>query len=397
MTINPVVTMPRLISIDAFRAIVMILMIFVNDLWTLVDIPGWLDHVSADADGMGLADVVFPAFLFIVGLSVPYAIESRRKKGDTNTTIFFHIVARTIALLIMGLFLVNSEGYADNAILSKDVWMILLVVAFFLIWMAYKKPELLVVKLLKAGGVLLLVILAALYKTESGNGITAMGVHWWGILGLIGWAYFIASCVYLFSAGKPMFQVLALVFFMFFSCASHLGWLVPIESIKKYVWIAGDGSMPAFSMAGIITSISYRNLSSSNKKFWIQMILFGVILIAFGLLTRPVWGISKIRATPSWTAICSGIGVLGFLVMVYISDIRKAVTWYGYVKSAGTSTLTCYLIPYIHYALIGLLGLSQVPDVLRTGVPGLLKSLIYALLIVSVAGLLQKRNIRLKI
>ncbi|MBN1998384.1 hypothetical protein JW935_12575, partial [candidate division KSB1 bacterium] len=27
----------------------------------------------------------------------------------------------------------------------------------------------------------------------------------------------------------------------------------------------------------------------------------------FGFLTRPVWGISKIRATPSWTAICAGI------------------------------------------------------------------------------------------
>ncbi|NRF38320.1 DUF5009 domain-containing protein [Pedobacter foliorum] len=397
MTINPVVPLRRLISIDAFRAIVMILMIFVNDLWTLIDIPGWLDHVSADADGMGLADVVFPAFLFIVGLSVPYAIESRRKKGDANTTIFFHIVARTIALLIMGLFLVNSEGYADDAILPKDVWMILLVIAFFLIWMAYKKPELLSVKLLKAGGVLMLAMLAALYKTESGNGITAMGIHWWGILGLIGWAYFIASCVYLFSAGKPILLVLALVFFMFFSCASNLGWLVPIESIKKYIWIAGDGSMPAFSMAGIVTSISYRNLSSASKKFWIQMVLFAGILIVFGLLTRPIWGISKIRATPSWTAICSGIGVLGFLVTVYISDIRKVVTWYNYVKSAGTSTLTCYLIPYIHYALIGLLGLSQLPDVLRTGVPGLFKSLIYALLIVFVTGLLEKRNIKLKI
>lgn len=397
MTANPGITLTRLISIDAFRAIVMILMIFVNDLWTLIDIPGWLEHVSADADGMGLADVVFPAFLFIVGLSVPYAIESRRKKGDTNTTIFFHIVARTIALLIMGLFLVNSEGYAKDAILPKDVWMILLVAAFFLIWMAYKNPESFTVKLLKTGGILMLAILAALYKTDTGNGITAMGIHWWGILGLIGWAYFIASCVYLFSAGKPMIQVFALVFFMFFSCASFLGWLAPIESIKKYIWVAGDGAMPAFSMAGIITSIAYRQLSSANKKFWILMVLFAAMLIAFGLLTRPIWGISKIRATPSWTAICSGIGVAGFLLMVYITDIRKGVAWYKYVKPAGTSTLTCYLIPYIHYALIGLLGLSQLPEVMRTGVQGLFKSLIYALLIVTVTGLLEKRNIRLKI
>jgi predicted acyltransferase len=67
----------RLVSIDALRAIVMVLMIFVNDLWSLTGIPGWLEHAPGDANYMGLADVVFPAFLFIVGLSVPYAIERR--------------------------------------------------------------------------------------------------------------------------------------------------------------------------------------------------------------------------------------------------------------------------------------------------------------------------------
>ncbi|MCK4751199.1 MAG: hypothetical protein KAT15_29270, partial [Bacteroidales bacterium] len=51
----------------------MLLMIYVNDLWTLTDIPEWLGHKAADVDGMGLADVVFPAFLFIVGLSIPWA------------------------------------------------------------------------------------------------------------------------------------------------------------------------------------------------------------------------------------------------------------------------------------------------------------------------------------
>lgn len=397
MTISAAATPQRLISIDAFRALIMILMIFVNDLWTLIDIPGWLGHVSGATDGMGLADIVFPAFLFIVGLSVPYALDSRRKKGDTKKVLFFHIVARTIALLVMGLFLVNSEGYAENAILPRNVWMVLLIAAFFLIWMAYKNPESLTVKLLKATGILMLVILASLFKTETGSGIAAMGIHWWGILGLIGWAYFIASCVYLFSAGKPWIQVIAFLFFMFFSCASALGWLSHIESIKKYIWIAGDGAMPVFSMAGIITSIAYRNLSSANKKFWILMVLFAGILITFGLLTRPIWGISKNRATPSWTAICSGIGILGFLLMVYITDIRKWLSWYKYIKPAGTSTLTCYLLPYIHYALIGILGLSQLPEVMRTGLPGLCKSLIYALLIVLVTGLLEKRNIKLKI
>ncbi len=58
---------PRIASIDILRALTMVLMIFVNDLWSLTNIPAWLGHVEKGVDGIGLADVVFPAFLFIVG------------------------------------------------------------------------------------------------------------------------------------------------------------------------------------------------------------------------------------------------------------------------------------------------------------------------------------------
>jgi heparan-alpha-glucosaminide N-acetyltransferase len=77
--------MARLKSIDILRALTMLLMIFVNDLWSLSGIPEWLEHKAANVDGMGLADVVFPAFLFIVGLSVPYAIRARLKKGIASS------------------------------------------------------------------------------------------------------------------------------------------------------------------------------------------------------------------------------------------------------------------------------------------------------------------------
>ena len=71
-------------TIDILRAVTMLLMIFVNDLWTLTNIPEWLGHTALYEDGMGLADVVFPAFLFIVGLSIPHAIRARFQKGETK-------------------------------------------------------------------------------------------------------------------------------------------------------------------------------------------------------------------------------------------------------------------------------------------------------------------------
>jgi len=72
----------RLHSIDIFRAITMLFMIFVNDVSSVKNIPAWIDHVDANADGLGFADTVFPAFIFIVGLSLPFAIKNRLKKDE---------------------------------------------------------------------------------------------------------------------------------------------------------------------------------------------------------------------------------------------------------------------------------------------------------------------------
>src|SRR3954471_13784664 len=113
----------RVVAIDIVRALTMVLMIFVNDLGTLKDIPLWLEHVKPGVDGIGLADVVFPAFLFIVGLSLPFAVESRRKKGDSQLELVKHVLLRTVALLVMGVFLVNGETInADAMPIPRYLW-----------------------------------------------------------------------------------------------------------------------------------------------------------------------------------------------------------------------------------------------------------------------------------
>ena len=64
----------RIASVDTLRGLTILLMIFVNDLGHAA--PSWMHHIQPpNADGMTLADVVFPAFLFIVGVSIPLALE----------------------------------------------------------------------------------------------------------------------------------------------------------------------------------------------------------------------------------------------------------------------------------------------------------------------------------
>src|ERR1700754_4081667 len=85
----------RLLSIDVLRAITMLLMIFVNDASGVRNTPDWLDHAKITDDAMGFADVIFPAFLLIVGLSLPFAIKNRLNKGDSFISILIYIITRS--------------------------------------------------------------------------------------------------------------------------------------------------------------------------------------------------------------------------------------------------------------------------------------------------------------
>lgn len=387
----------RLLSIDAFRAVIMLLMIFVNTLWTLKDIPGWIGHRAAQDDGLGLADTIFPAFLFIVGLSVPYAIQNRLKKGDTKAEIGWHILIRTLALVIMGLFHVNMEHYAAAAPLPEGLWLLLVTIGFFLVWLDYPKEKKAWHEILKAIGILTLLLMAILFRGEDGDGrIIGMQSYWWGILGKIGWSYFLVSIIFLFSGGRLWIQIATWGGLILFNIASHSGALTPLDSIRPYLWFAGNGSAAALTAGGVVISLLYRQYKEEKEKFLGILTALAVTLIALGLLARTEWIISKILATPSFVLVCSGISMAGYGLMVWITDIKGWSGWYRWISPAGTSTLTCYLLPYIHKSLL-LMYFWQLPEVLRTGMVGICKSLLYAFIIITITGFLEKRKIRLKI
>ena len=60
----------RIATIDVFRAVTMFLMLFVNDIPGLKQIPHWMLHAQMDEDMLGFSDIIFPCFLFVMGMSV---------------------------------------------------------------------------------------------------------------------------------------------------------------------------------------------------------------------------------------------------------------------------------------------------------------------------------------
>ena len=108
----------RILSIDAFRGFVMVLMLAeAMRLWTLAAAyPGstfWgivaFNTTHVPWRGCSLHDLIQPAFSFLVGAALPFSIASRRSKGQAFGRMFTHAVWRSLTLILLGIFLRSLE------------------------------------------------------------------------------------------------------------------------------------------------------------------------------------------------------------------------------------------------------------------------------------------------
>jgi predicted acyltransferase len=99
--LNPV---KRLISLDVVRGITIAFMIMVNNNGG----PGsWRFMNHATWNGLTPTDLVFPTFVFVVGVSVVFAFDARLARGATRAKLAWHTVQRAAVLILLGI-VVNS-------------------------------------------------------------------------------------------------------------------------------------------------------------------------------------------------------------------------------------------------------------------------------------------------
>ncbi|MBQ8442068.1 MAG: DUF5009 domain-containing protein [Bacteroides sp.] len=382
----------RIATIDVFRAITMFLMLFVNDIPGLRQIPHWMLHARMDEDMLGFSDIIFPCFLFVMGMSVPFAILKREEKGDAIGNTLKHIIERTFALVIMGLFTVNLGSYDGAATGLPYAWyVILLVVSIFLIWNLYPKSTGIRKRLfqgMKIAGILLMIGLFCIFEGKNG---AVFAPKWWGILGLIGWTYLVTSIVFLIVRTRLVYMALAWLVFMSLSVLTHSG-------VMDLSFLPSDMTHHALGVSGAFASVLLIHYGNKEKpsQFIGWMIGLGILMLVLFFVSHPYWIISKIQATPTWLFVCNSISFFLVALLYYLTDVKGKVDWFMIIKPAGTVTLTCYMIPYFWYAVQRLVGFHY-PDFLCAGVPGLCRSLLFSLVIVWIAGALTKVNVRLKI
>jgi predicted acyltransferase len=236
-------------------------------------------------------------------------------------------------------------------------------------------------------------------KTDDGR-ITWIQHSWWGILGLIGWAYLNCGLIYLAVRGDST----ALTGVMGFMIALYIGgrhgrldWLGPVNNLVSVGEVLGSTS--ANVMAGVLVgNLFIDKPATSDGPARIRfMLVFGLGLFFAGMLLRPLHGIIKNQATESYTLVASGICCLLFLVFYWVIDHRHHVTWARFLMPAGRNPLLAYLLPYFLINGAAVLGAQQVIWPWTRGLPGAINAAVLTLIILLINAGLTRAGVRLKL
>jgi heparan-alpha-glucosaminide N-acetyltransferase len=402
----------RLASLDVLRGLTILVMIFVNDLAGVGDAPAWMKHFSPhDGDGMTFVDVVFPAFLFIVGMSIPLAIGRRLERGDSPWTVWRHILVRTLGLLVIGVFMVNAETMPEHGRLPAPLWELLAYIAVFMVWSAaprtFERPAR--TRALRAAGIGLLLLLAVLYRGQGPAGFIEMRPQWWGILGLIGWAYLVACAVYLLARSRmaALVGAIALLYCVFIADAAgaFAGW----TWITRWLQIGSMlGSHAAITVSGVVLGVvltpSSEVQAHRDRLRWALVYALGLAAAAHLLHAahgvHRMFIINKILATPPWCLWSSAITVAVWIPLYWWIEVRGRGSWARLLEPAGQNPLAAYLLAPMIYDVLALLalvtGLPDLHEVLGSPLAlGLFRSVLVAVLVAWLAGRLRRLGLQL--
>jgi len=384
----------------------MAVMIFVNALSDVHGLPWWTYHAHASEDRMTYVDMVYPFFLFIVGMSIPLSITPRLKRNSSQAALWLHVLIRAASLIVLGLILANAEKADPSRMpISGNLWALIGLVGAALYLNIYPKSERFPAysKILRVLGLIGVIVMYAIFRrTTQGGNVAWIDPSYPEILGLIGFTYLGVAVLYIPTrrwkwAAAAWF--LALLAFNILSTAR----LVPLPgSLPMYIFPFDNGAMACIVMAGVVVSQIFLGASPgidprpAPKQAMTVAISLGIVALIAGWICIPL-GISKIRATPTWSLWSIGAAILLFTFLYWICDVRRQTNWAFLLKPAGTNALLTYLLPDLWYFLMGTLGITYLDTHLNLGWPAVVKTVVFTLVMLSFASLLTRARVRLQL
>jgi predicted acyltransferase len=370
----------RLASLDVFRGLTIILMIIVNN-------PGDWDNIyppflHAEWNGCTPTDLVFPFFLFIVGVSVTFS---------TNPKNFSYqrIITRALRIILLGLFL---NFYSKIQIGTLDGINLLLIKLFItaiitvLLLGDYDKN----VQFYASLGLFVLMIILAF-----GGFKTYENVRVPGVLQRIGIVYLIISIIYVYTNSQIRIiigsGILLLYWFLMnfidvpngnppnLQPATNLGAWLDDLLLTGHLWAMSKvwdpegilSTLPAIAtgLAGIWTGEVLKRKMPNNKQI-IYLLTAGTALLTGGLLWDATFPINKALWTSSYVLFTAGLAMLILGFLYFVIDVNKIDFWIKPFVIFGVNPMVVFFFSGIIPRVLGSIKIAQ-PQNLKNPTIGL--------------------------
>ena len=310
----------RLVSLDVFRGITIAGMVIVNNPGTWSNIYWPLEH--AEWHGWTPTDLVFPFFVFIVGVAIPLAFGRRMESGGSKRDLYLKIVRRTVIIFALGIFLAGFPYFQLSTIRIPGVLQRLAVCYLFasIIFLNTKVRTQIIVTLV------LLVFYCLLMTRLHAPGFATGDLSKEGSL-----ASFVDRVVFgphIWKQGKVY---------------DPEGLLSTIPAI-------------ATALFGVLTGQWLRTNKSQYEKVT-GLFVAGACCLVIGWCWNPFFPINKSLWTSSYAFFTAGLA-LQFLALCYwLIDIRKYQSWARPFVVFGVNAIALYVGTALMARLMGLIKL----------------------------------------
>lgn len=362
----------RLLSLDVFRGLAVIGMIFVNSVAVFhygADVPAYGIFLHADWAGLTVADLVFPFFIFMVGVSLPFALGSVKAGPGLSAAVIGKLLKRSALLFLIGLGLTLSFADWDAPIRLLGVLQ-RIGLTFFFAALLY----------LTCGTRALIAIIA----------IILVGYHGLQMLPIPD------AAVDLHAPGQDFSS-----WFDRFALGSHVyarGAPVPFEPEGIL------GTLPSIAQAlmGALTGMLIRAYGCTSETLR-RMVLAGLALTTLGFVLAPFHPIVKATWSSTFVLATSGLALLIFALLIWCLDVKG---WRGpfatFAQAFGINAITAYVVHTYVMAPLLLNGVTaMVQDSLAGYIPPALAMLLPVSLVVLASwvpvAMMKKKGIILKV
>lgn len=329
---------PRLASLDIFRGLTIAAMIGVNNLGSGREGAHFAPLVHAEWHGCTLADLVFPFFVFIVGVSAVFSL-GKRRTGGSLLTIYRHIFTRTLKIFFLGLatwFLCGwlFQALCPPAATGQGIWSIFFSPpsdsdAYFFSLANLRIPGVLQ-RLALVYLVVALLVLHSRWRLQAALA-GALLLLYWGLMTLPGFNL---------EAGEDLGSWIDRAVFG----PAHL--------------FMGDwdpegllGTLPAIAtgLLGALTGHWLKSARDGRRKL-LGLWLFGSLSLAAGWLWGLTFPLNKNLWTSSYVLYAAGYALLVLAAVYWLIDLKRVkVTWAQPFRWLGTNPLLAYCLSQIAF------------------------------------------------